>query len=669
MNQNPTSDDAVADAAELLLRAAQIAPLSWAQYKALREALITAGFPPEVASTTPLLAANPQHMLEQLKRRRLELLAPGVIAEAIYTDVLVAGLVRAPENLRMDEQRWAGGFRMPRYTQHTEGRTAACMLDLDDPRLGLDKESAPTFFFNQLELINTEVELKNKYKKDILDHGIRVGGTLFAFLLKFPGRVPIAGLETGDCYGRTYFIQEKEGMTTEKVLAALEQVPANSAELRNHPLQRHRANLLAIAGKITAPTPAPITQRERDTLVRAVMPSTKIVLNVRDVTLVEARRRIVAQHHIEQPTPFSSDTAWQIRAAAALDSLQAKGHLKTHPGTDAAETRRWFDAPTEIPAHTAYRDDIAALAAATLLLDPDSPGDRVITAALRTRGVIGRDRTRARSFLAAAVIARAVPGHAGRQSALERALTTKGLRGMGVDTRPVDKILIDAREELAEARRQKSRGNPDIPLMGPATQQIALRGAYYLTCGTGDTVLLERSELNAKKGEAQEPGQLLASLSTTQQGLEQLAQAVFDGRRGHPVRRLEKDESAGDRDTPPQPEETMTATALRALALTPDDPIADATASAKLAMDGDNLRYEVAAVSARLEKMMGRRDDGAAATVIQQRGWKDPHGTSVGELEAAVKLLRNWEMRHEIFGEASSPDLSYGEADTDGADL
>ncbi|MFE5860232.1 hypothetical protein ACFQ77_06685 [Streptomyces virginiae] len=664
-----TVNDGISDDAELRLRAAQITPLSWAQHKALREALIKAGFPPEVASTTPLTAANPQHMLEQLKRRRLELLAPGVIAESIHTDVLVAGLVRAPENLRMDEQRWAGVFKMPRYTAYTEDGTAACMLDLADPRLGMDKERAAAFFFDQIKLIDAEIELKNKYGADICAHGIRIGGTLFPALLRFPGRVPIGGLETGDCYGRAYFVQEKEGMTASRVLAALEMVPTNATELREHPLQKHRANLLAIAGKITAPEPALITERERLMLVRAVMPATKIVLNVKDVSLVEARRRVVAQHHIEQPTPFSSDTAWQIRAEAVLDSLQAKGHLKTHTGTDATETRRWLDNPTEIPTHTAHRDDIAALGAATLLLDPDTTGDRHITAALRTRGVTGRDRTRARSFLAATVIARAVPGQVGRQSALERALNAKGLRGMDVDTRPIEVILADARSELADARLQRARGNTSIRPMGRATQQIALRGAFYLTCGTGDTVLLERSALGAGKGEGQEPGQLLAFLAATHQGLEQLAQAIFDGRRGYPVRRLVKDQQAADRPEPPLATERMTAPDLRELARTPDDPVEDPSASAMLAEDGDELHIEVAAITTRLGTMRERRDDGASATVIQQRGWKDPRGTIANDLEKAAKLLRNWEMRHEILGQGSSPDLDYSEGDITEADL
>ncbi|WP_371571255.1 hypothetical protein [Streptomyces canus] len=673
MNQTLMTDftvnDTISEDAELRLRAEQIKPLSWAQHKALREALISAGIPPESASTIPLTIANPQHMLDQLKRRRPELLAPGVIAQSVNTDILVAGLVRAPENLRMDEQRWSGGFKMPRYTTYAENGTAACMLDLTDPRLGLDKEKGTAFFFDQIKLIDAEIELRNKYGADICAHGIRIGGTLFPFLLRFPGRVPIGGLETGDCYGRTYFIQEKEGMTASKVLAALEKVPTNATELREHPLQKHRANLLGIAGKITAPEPGPITERERLTLVRAVMPSTRIVLNVKDVSLAEARRRIVAQHHIEQPTPFSSDTAWQIRAAAVLDSLQAKGFLKTHPGTSAAETRRWFDNPTEIPTHIAYRDDIAALVAATLLLDTETAGDRHITAALRTRGVVGRDRTRARSFLTAAVIARAVPGQAGRQSALERALNAKGLRSMEVDVRPIEEILTDARAELAAARLQRARGNTDIPPMGPATQQIALRGAFYLTCGTGDTVLLERSALNAQKGEAQEPGQLLAFLAATRQGLEQLAQAIFDGRRSYPVRRLEKDQCAADLTTPPTDDKTMTAPNLRTLALASDDSVEDQSASAMLAEDGDELRRMVAEVTTLLETMEGRSDDDKIPTIVQQRGWKDPRGTIAPDLENAAKLVRNWEMRHEIIGQSFSGNLKYGEGDTVGADL
>ncbi|WP_206433776.1 hypothetical protein, partial [Streptomyces sp. ADI95-17] len=70
-----------------------------------------------------------------------------------------------------------------------------------------------------------------------------------------------------------------------------------------------------------------------------------------------------------------------------------------------------------------------------------------------------------------------------------------------------------------------------------------------------------------------------------------------------------------------------------------------------------------------LGTMEGRSDDDKIPTVIQQRGWKDPHNRIAPGLENAAKLVRTWEMRHEIIGQNSSGDLTYGEGDTEETDL
>ncbi|MEV7123886.1 hypothetical protein [Kitasatospora griseola] len=654
---NPTfhsADEAAARQAELQVRAKQIQRLSWAQYRVLRSGFIAAGVSEEVAATMPLILADPQDVLAQLKNLRPEILASGVVATAISTDVLVAGLVLAPENLRMDEKRNRGDFAMPRYVDDSEPADepglpsrSACLLDLSGHA---EADEATQFFFDQMKVINDEITDVNKYGEDIAASGIRIGGMLFPLKIRIPGRPDIGGLETGDCYGRVFFTQTAEGISVDMVLKNLAQVPTTAVELRTHPLQKHRADLLTIAGKLTSPTPTPITVREQEKLVRATMPATKIVLSAEGVTLSEARRRAVAQQHIERPTPFSSDTEWQIRADAVLNHLLAKGELKTIPGVSAETVLTWMAPKSKkLFPDGIHLDDVAALAAASLLLTPGSAGDRTITTALRTRGVIGKDRTRARPFVAAHVIARMGERQKGRLSALERALNTAGLRDMAVDVRRIEAIIDAAREELAIASRIRAKGTPVG--MGPATQQVALRGTYYLICGTGDTVILDRSKHGAGEGEGAEPATLLANLTKSHHGLEQLAQAIYDGRRGFPVRRLENGEQAADLKTPPTEPEMMTSPQLRVIAFA-NDAISDDSAASKLQGAGQKLRKEVMKVTDRIDGMSRIKEPEAKATVIEQRGWRDPDGAIIGELETALKTLSYWAMRHEILGQS-----------------
>ncbi|MFB7675841.1 hypothetical protein ACFC26_30990 [Kitasatospora purpeofusca] len=666
---NPTflsTDEAATRQAELQVRAQQIKPLSWPQYRTLRSGLVAAGVSEEVAATMPLILADPQDVLAQLKNLRPAILASGVVARAISTDVLVAGLILAPENLRMDEKRNRGSFTMPRYIDDSEPAgepglpdRSACLLDLSDHA---EADVATQFLFDQMKEIDSEITEVNKYGEDIAASGIRIGGLLFPFKIRIPGRPDIGGLETGDCYGRVYFTQTAEGISVKTVLKHLAQVPTTAVELRTHPLQKHRADLRAIAGKLTSPTPAPITVREQEKLVRATMPATKIVLSVEGVTLSEARRRAVAQQHIERPTPFTSDTEWQIRADAVLNHLRAQNELKTIPGISAETVISWM-APNSkklLPSGI-YLDDVAALAAASLLLTPGIAADRTIAVALRTRGVIGKERTRARPFVAAHVIARMGDRQKGRLSALERALNTASLRDMAVDVRPIEAIIDAARQELATVLKDRSKGKPVG--MGPATQQVALRGTYYLICGNGDTVLLDRSKHGAAEGEGTEPATLLANLTKSRHGLEQLAQAIYDGRRGFPVRRLENGEQAADLKTPPTETEMMTSPQLRVIAFA-DDEFSDNSAASRLHADGQKLRKEVSKVTDRIDGMSGIKEPDAKATVIEQRGWRDPDGAIIGELETALKALSSWAMRHEILSQS----IDGVDEETDGTD-
>ncbi|MGW1886871.1 hypothetical protein [Streptomyces sp. NPDC001970] len=630
--------------AELRVRAEQISNLTWKQHGAIREMLIGLGVPAEVASTAAWLAADPQAMLDQLKRLRREVLAPGVTGITLQLDVLIAPLIRALENLRMAEKRYTGVFRLPQYTSAALNK--ACLCDLSEHQ---DLTAATQFLFTELDKVDDEITANNAYGKDIEQNGVRIGGILFPLLISLPGQPLIGGFETADCYGRTFFIQESEGIAVADVLEWLRTVPTDARELRQHPLQQRRTELLSIAGKVRAGNSS-LTQREELTLMRAVMPNTKIVLTVDgNVPVDEARRRLVAQQHLDRPTQFTPDTEWQTRAEAALEALQQRDLLASVPGADAREVRKWIDNPAVATGQGHHPDDIAALAVSSLLRNPNTSADRVIAAALKTRGVAGQERTQARSELTARVVARAITddiGREGRRSALERVLRMTELRDLGVDMRTIENILEDARSELKNAAEERSKGKK--PTVGPAVNQITVRAAFYLTCSAANEgALLPRSPHGASKGQGQEPAELMRKLASTPRGLEQLAQAVFDGRLGHPVRQVDEDQHAEVFSSAGTKDELLTSEGLRSMALDQQVEIEDPTASAQVAEDTDGVRDSVHQLQGKIEVMALRKDEGSELPYVDDHGWADPYEI-VQKLVKITGKLNDWNTLHRV---------------------
>ncbi|MEV2211086.1 hypothetical protein AB0H86_06255 [Streptomyces sp. NPDC050997] len=598
------------------------------------------------------MAADPQTMIDQLKRPRREVLAPGVTGITLMLDVLMAPLIRALENLRMTEKRYNGQFLLPRYTSAAFNKV--CLCDLSEHA---DMAGATQFLFTELGKVDEEIAANNKYGKDIAKNGVRIGGILFPLQISLPGQPVIGGFETADCYGRTYFIQESEGITAADVLEWLRNVPTDARELKDHPLQERRTDLLSVAGKVRAGN-THLKGLEELRLMRAVMPNTKIVLTVDgSVSMAEVRRRLVAQQHLDPPTAFTPDTEWQTRAEAVLEALEQKGYLTTVPGADARTVRQMIDNPKAAENAGRCPDEVAALAVSLLLRTPNKGPDRVITSALLTRGVAGRERSQARSELTAHVVGRAISdgiGREGRRSALERVLRMKELRDLDVDLRPIEDLIEDARSELRDADAERSKGTK--PTIGPAVTQIIVRAAFYLTCGTGNEgPLLARSSHGAGKGEAQEPAELMRKLAITSHGLEQLVQAVLDGRQGQPVRLLDEHQTAKAMSSAVSEDEQLTGEKLRALALKQKPKIENPTAFAKVAEDTDDIRDSVTALEYNIEVMERRKDQNAGLPYIKDHGWADPHD-SVAKLKEVTGRLEQWKMLHSVMNRNRFPE-------------
>ncbi|MCO1575624.1 hypothetical protein M8C13_07610 [Crossiella sp. SN42] len=627
---------------ELQARASQLGRLTYRQFQTIRDLAAEAGLAPQVAAVTAWLAADPQEAISQLKRPRVEAIAAGITARVLDIDVLTAPLVRAPENLRMGGKRYEGLYLMPAYTCAPDN--SALLLRLESHR---DVEAAMQFYFTELAKVDAEVGEQNQYGDDIRTNGIRVGGTLFPLVIEFAGHAPgVAGWETADSYGRTYFTQDAEGIEAADVLQWMSMVPVDGSELARHPLFARRNELLAIAGKVLSGTR--VSRGEAKKLRRAVMPRTRVILSVdSEVPLDEIRRRVVALQHLDRPTPFSAATDWQTRAEAVLTMLQHRGKFVGRTGQPSDQIRRWLDHPVEtVAAGCCESDDLAMIAVASLLASPRTYQDKLISNALKTRGVAGSVRTNARTEVVAHVVARALRGRAdadSRRAALERALQWKPLHDQAFDSRPIPTLLTEALAEVQAAALERSLGNKAG--VGPAQRQLATRALFHLICAPPGQELLLPFSPHGAKGQSTKPDHFLTALASTPAGLHQLAQAIFDGRRSLPVRRVPVGAHARELAAEAPHGELLTADDLRTLALTDPAVITDASAAAKVATDSLKLRKLLEQAHAVVTRLGTHTD--SLTPFVELHGWSDPD-ECIPLLQELVRFTGYWQQLHQV---------------------
>ena len=527
---------------ELVVYAGRLKQLTHGQYRAIRQSAIELGLPPEAASTLPWLAANPQAMVSALRAAgsREEIIARGVLGVTIEVDVMTSMILRSLENMRAEEHRYKGTFHLPRYTSTPDN--AALYADLSGQP---SAAAAATYITEQLMVVDNLIDRFSPYGDDIRRNGIRRGGVLFPVVIDLPGDQRIGGFDSTDCYSRTLFAQHHSRITVSDVLESwLAYPPTTAREFRDHPLKAARDRLVAMAQKIV--DEMPVSVMDREVVLRAVMPKTMLVLKVRDTERLgidEIRRRLVSERHLDKQLEFTANTKNETRAEAVITELSRRGLLPSHPGLAPQDVTDLLENPRDlVGTRGLYRDDVAVAAAAVFLPQPRSAIDRAIFPAIASRGVITPDERNKwlRFELAAQVITRVVDGGLEgrdlRKSALERALRNPKLRGVSaIDDRPVPDLLAAALTELKEFNKARQRG--ESPPWGPAMRQLALRGGFYLFFGY--EFGLNRAPVGGKKGDDnREPNQIIETLGTLEAGLNQLAQAIYDGRKNFAVRLL-----------------------------------------------------------------------------------------------------------------------------------
>jgi hypothetical protein len=657
---------------ELAVRASRLKQLTPGQYKAIRQSAIGLELPPEVASTLPWLAADPQAMVSALRgaASREEIITRGVLGVTIEVDVMTSMILRSLENMRAEEHRYKGTFRLPRYTKTHDN--AALRADLSDQR---SAAAAVTYIAEQLGVVDSLIDRFSPYGDDIRRNGIRRGGVLFPVVIDFPGEQRIGGFDSTDCYSRTLFAQHHSGITVSDVLESwLAYPPATPKEFRDHPLKKARDRLVTAADKIVKELP--VSAADREAVLRAVMPKTTLVLKVFDpgnLGIDEIRRRLVSERHLDKQLEFTTNTKNETRAEAVIGELSRRGLLPTCSGWTSQDVLNLLENPRDlVGTRGLYPDDVAVAAAAVFLPPPRSAVDRVIFPAIASRGVITPDERNKwlRAELAAQVITRVVDGGLEgrdlRKSALERALRNLKLKGVSmIDDRPVQELLAIAITEVKEFNRARQRG--ESARWGPAMRQVTLRGGFYLFFG--DELGLGRAPVGGKKGDDnREPNQLIEELGTIEAGLHQLAQAIYDGRKNFAVRLLPRGIPAQDLGTAPAEDDKLTNAKLRVWL---SDAVAEAetdrrgdddSARARVAQDALKLREQTGELEALVDRIAEHADivEGEEPKpYVAQRGLSDPDGVGA-RLSELGKRVSRWQTIYEV--RSGNVDIMDGES-------
>lgn len=660
----------------LKLLADRIKPLSLKQYRSIAETARAQGLPEVVARALPWVLADPQEGLRQLRNPDTELIG-NVVARVLILNTLNAPVLKALENLRGSELRFAGEFLLPPYTVVSD-QTA---LRFDATRYA-DAAEALDEMLTQMSAMDDHVEKVNPYLDDIAERGVRTGGILFPLVVDLPGAPTFGAFETADCYGRVHAAQKAATITLKHVLDRAQVVPRDEESFKKHPWKTHRNKLLAICGKVRSG--APLSDAERRNLTVATMPRTTIVL-AGDTTapLDEVRRRVVSQAHLEPATPFSATTTAQVRAEAVLAEQEQRGALPQAPPLNPAQVRSALNDPATAAAQgLLHLDEIAVLATAAFLPKQGTSADRVIAKALATRGHVGNSKF-VRQGLAAEVALRHVPAAANkpaRRSAFDRALRWPQLRGRTLDRREVSELLHQAlTQELPDYQAARDIG--EKPLVGDASAQLAIMGSFWLvTSGsapilnrtafgtrshdddqdeeTGESTNTTPDESKTSKGDYREPNLIVIELATTEHGLKQLAQAIYDGRAGRQVRHLDTETLDDPTDRPVPNAPVLNASALRRLTLPVGGEgvsVPDTTAKARLARLGVKLNTQVLQVQSLVEQMASTADNDDRPWV-RRHGWSDPH-ECLPKLEEISRQAGGWKQLHDALSERLTEDL------------
>jgi hypothetical protein len=244
-----------------------------------------------------------------------------------------------------------------------------------------------------------------------------------------------------------------------------------------------------------------------------------------------AVKSLVALRHVDPPKPWGEGPANESLADEVLDELFRRNLIS------ATERAYFAGSCTKAQAKEAHLSPCPSSRAARIvaLFAKDDQTGEAVRVAVTSQSTRKRISKKLCNDLATALIVRSFANDPAKTDQVRRymrhafgvAVYNEPWEGTGRDTETLAK---DAMQEVLLAI-----GNEDIKEPGPASLELAVRGAYPLV------VTADMGTRNNNQPDRRNPGEVLDAMRRTVQGVHQLAQALRDFTAGQHIRAVDED--------------------------------------------------------------------------------------------------------------------------------
>jgi hypothetical protein len=262
-----------------------------------------------------------------------------------------------------------------------------------------------------------------------------------------------------------------------------------------------------------------------------------------DTRFPTAVKSLVALRHVDPPTPWGEGPENESLADEVLDELYRRGLI-------SATDRSYFGGScTRAEARAARLSDDPVVRAARIVRQLTSLDERVVHAirlAVTSQSTRKRLTPKLSNELATALIVRAIADDRSKTDQIRRYL--RHSFGAAVHrnewqstNRDTNQLVTAALTEVRESLAREPVGDP-----GPSSLELAVRAAYPLV--VSGRLTADRGSMGNEQPDRRRPGEVLDAMRRTVQGVHQLGQALVDFADGQPIRAVDEEGRAKNRD-------------------------------------------------------------------------------------------------------------------------
>jgi hypothetical protein len=469
--------------------------------------------------------------------------------EYIEFDVVSWRILPSLENVRFEGDRAWNPTTAARYSS----------LGVGQPVLTIEA-SDPAALLHNLKVQTNQIWRTNPHSRSIPMRGIENSGLLSIARLKLGAAPAIGILEATDGFSRTVGAQRGSGISAEEVLGLFQ---------LDGPENKFRTELITLRDDGSADLDSELGRIAAARLRSSAMPRAQVIVGYkwldetpdsqRENGFDGARRQLVGHIHLEPPLRFTDSTQFALKARVALTALKEAGQLPVPTGFTSDEIIAMF-LDGRLPDPDIDRDGDPLRSDEILLLAVDAIRaggweERAGTVNRAIYALTGKKPNRAdRTVIAVDTAMRtnrllsgegvADADFTGRRSTIGRALAQQSFSTSKLSRRLPNDLLELALDDLRKSVSEN--GATRDSKVSAAAAELGGLALYALVEGVEEPLIVRAGSKALDGTYLPEPPEIMNKLMTTEGGLNQLAQAVYDGRARRRIKLVPFGEMARD---------------------------------------------------------------------------------------------------------------------------